>query len=147
MDADEDEESRADRRHYSPLDLRRPHRRSIQGRFRANCGALKRALTSTLAERTRCTTALILCILLRHPRPVVRDDRTSRRSPVRDQETAAALVWGGELVQCANADASLMGRFFSNTSLTGREKRQWFTGLGFAFLLLPELKSWQKYFT
>jgi hypothetical protein len=93
VDADEDEESRADRRHYSPLDLRRRHRRSIQGRFRANCSELKRALTSTLAERTRCTTALILCLLLRPPRPVVRDDRTIRRSPVRDQETAAALVW------------------------------------------------------
>lgn len=36
--ADEDEESRADRRYYSPLYLR-PNRRSIQGRFRTNCSA------------------------------------------------------------------------------------------------------------
>ena len=40
VDADEYEESRADRRHYSPLHLR-PPRRSIHGssppRFRANC--------------------------------------------------------------------------------------------------------------
>jgi hypothetical protein len=35
----------------------------------------------------------------------------------------------GDLVQCANADASLMGR----------EKRRWFTGPTFAFLLLSEL--------
>jgi hypothetical protein len=40
VDADEYEESRADRRHYSPLHLR-PTRRSIQGsslpRLQANC--------------------------------------------------------------------------------------------------------------
>jgi len=130
VDADEDEESRADRRHYSALDLRRPHRRSIQGRFRANCSELKRALTSTLAERTRCTTALILCILLRHPRPVVKG--RPDESPLageRSRNGGGSGVERGELVQCANADASLMGC----------EKRRWLTGPTFAFLLLSEL--------
>nr|CAB3475593.1 unnamed protein product [Digitaria exilis] len=57
VNADEDEESRADRRDNSPLHLRPPRR---EKQFKSG---LKRALTSTLAERTRCTTALILCLL------------------------------------------------------------------------------------
>jgi hypothetical protein len=70
MDADENEEPWADGRHYPLLHLQYPKQpispkipRQLQSRSR-----LKRALTSTLAERTRCTTALIL---LRPPRQVV----------------------------------------------------------------------------
>lgn len=96
--------------------------RSIQGRFRANCSALESALTSTLAERTRCTTALILCLVPRPPSPVLRDDRTSRCSPSRDPETAAAPVEPGGASAMREPGCLVDGPLLSNTPLMGREK-------------------------
>nr|CAB3471577.1 unnamed protein product [Digitaria exilis] len=65
VNADEDEEQ------LVPPPATPKKREAIQIRARlyqdskqtAACSEWKRALTSTLAERTRCTTALILCLL------------------------------------------------------------------------------------
>lgn len=125
VDSDEDEESRADRRHYSPLDLRSltpsEVRRSIQGRFRTKCNraVLWRGSSPRHWPRGRAalqpSSWILYCV--RHAWGT-----TGRVAARRWETKKRRRLWWGCGMQYVNADVSLIGPWIAPMILLGRER-------------------------